>query len=109
MTIRLFYDYHSGCLVGTLNELLESSPYPFKWRKVNGKWELFLPCTKMNQEGLDEAYQMIWSNSMYMVVNIPSFKKLPNPSVKWIRGNQEWSDEKYDCYQVFDECLYEDA
>lgn len=104
--IELLYDECARCLIGILDEYLDGSPYPFKWRKVNGKWQLFLPCTKMNQEGLDEAYQMIWSKSMYMRVHIPSFKRLPNPEVEWIKDNVEWSGEKYDCYQVFDEEIY---
>ena len=108
MTIRLVYDVHGKCLTGTLNEFLEGSPYPFKWRQVNGKWQLFLPRAKMNQEGLDEAYQMIADNGMWMVVNLPSFRTLLKPETRWLRGNEEWSDEKYDCYEVFYEYLYEE-
>ena len=108
MVISLAYDEVSRCLMATLDGHLSVSPYPFKWRKVNGKWQLFLPRTKMNQEGLDEAFEMILDNGIWMEVCVPSFKKLLKPETRWLRCDKEWSDEKYDCYEVFYEYLYEE-
>ena len=108
MMIELYYDEHSRCLVGVLDDYLDAPPYPFKWRKVNGKWQLFLPKNKMNQEGLDEAYEMIADNGIWMGVYVPSFKKILKPETEWLRGKEDWSYEKYDCYEVFKAYLYEE-
>lgn len=108
MVISLFYDEVSRCLVGTLDGHLSVSPYPFKWRKVNGKWQLFLPRTKMNQEGLDEAFEMILDNGIWMEVYTPSFEKFIEPKPYWLKVDEEWSGEYRFCKAVFNAYLYED-
>lgn len=109
-TFRLSYDAEWKCIIAEPHiepfVRIDFSVEPYRWRKKNGIWQLFLPVKYTTQERLDSAKDFLFGLGAWMSVDVDSFKVIA-PDNDWFKDRSGVDDEKYVVYEVFKAYLYD--